>query len=281
MGSAYLERIDEAVSIIRGVCCFSPSVGIVLGSGLGSFADRVSGSVAIPYSDIPGFPRTSVHGHAGRFVVGRMHGQDVAVVDGRFHPYEGHDMRTVALPVRVLQRMGVRTLILTNSAGGLVPSLQPGDLMVITDHINLMFDNPLIGPNDEELGPRFVATRGCYTQELVDMAFSVASRKGLPLREGVYVATTGPVYETPATANFFRMIGGHAVGMSTVPEAIVAAHAGMDLLALSMITDGAGRRNGKRLTHEEVLEVASRYGVTMAGLLDGLVEELGARAVES
>jgi len=261
-----------AVAAIRAKTRREPRIGIVLGSGLGALANDVTEAVRIPYPEIPGFEKSTAPGHAGELVVGRLEGKDVAVMNGRFHYYEGYDPQAIAFPMRVLHAWGVQTLIVTNASGGLNPSFEAGDLMVMNDHINFMGMNPLRGPNDPDLGPRFPDMVGAYTEELRKLAHDVDGG----LREGVYVAVAGPNFETPAELRMLRGFGADAVGMSTVPEVLVARHMGMRILAISTITDMATGIPGQidHVTAEGVLEVANRAGERLATVIKGVVAKL-------
>ena len=249
-----------------------PTVAIVLGSGLGGLADEVAGATRIPYADIPGWERSTAPGHSGELVVGTLAGKTVAVMKGRLHYYEGYDMPAVGFPVRVFRAWGIDTIILTNACGGLNPAFEAGDLMLIEDHINFMPANPLRGPNDDRLGPRFPDMVGTYTEELRALAKSVDGR----LKEGVYVGVAGPNYETPAELRMLRGWGADAVGMSTVPEVLVARHLGMRVLAIATVTDMATGIPGQieHVTAEQVLEVANRAGARLGALVKGVVAKL-------
>ena len=263
---------DVAVAAIRARTSVRPRIAIILGSGLGSLAEEVAEAVRIPYPDIPGFERSTAPGHAGELVVGLLEGKDVAIMNGRFHYYEGYEPQAITFPVRVLRAWGVETLIVTNASGGLNPSFQAGDLMVMNDHINFMATNPLRGPNDDKLGPRFPDMVGAYTEDLRDLAHEVDR----DLKDGVYVAVAGPNFETPAELRMLRGLGADAVGMSTVPEVLVARHMGMRILAISTITDMATGIPGQieHVTAEGVLEVASRAGKRLATVIRGVVAKL-------
>jgi purine-nucleoside phosphorylase len=234
---ALLEEVLEAVAAIQSHSTLKPEVAIVLGTGLGCLADKIDDAVRIPYEDIPHFPVATLDTHAGEMVLGTLAGKPVVALSGRFHVYEGYSLQQVTFPVRVAKGLGVHTLIVSNAAGGMNPQFSLGDLMVITDHINLMGDNPLIGPNDDRLGPRFPDMAEPYAHDLVDLAEAVALEQGLRLQRGVYVGVPGPCLETRAEYRFLRAIGADAVGMSTVPEVIVAVHAGLRVLGFSAITD--------------------------------------------
>jgi len=254
-----------------------PRVGLILGSGLGGFADRLDDAVAIDYADLPGFPVSRVHGHAGKLVIGHRGGATCVAMKGRIHLYEGHDARTVAFPARVLVALGARVLIITNAAGGLQPAWPPGTLMVIRDHIDLLRDHPLRGPNDDRLGVRFPDMTTAYAPELRALVKDVAAGQGVALTEGVYCAMPGPTYETPAEVRMLQLLGGDATGMSTVPEVIVARHMGARVIGISCITNKAAGITGEALSHDEVTETAARVRTTFEGLLDGVLAALVAR----
>ena len=269
------DRASEAARYIRAKAQGrAPRVAIVLGSGLGGVADAVSDPVEIPYEEIPHFPASTVQGHAGRLVLGTCGGAEVVAMKGRFHFYEGYPMDQVTLPIRAFAEMGIRSLVLTNAAGGAAPGFSPGDLMLITDHINLMGNNPLLGPNDDRLGPRFPDMTAVYTPEYQEAAREVAREAGVTLREGVYLALTGPTYETPAEVRMLRMLGADALGMSTVPEAIVARHSGMKIVAFSCITNVAAGMLEQEINHQEVMEVGKRAGAQLSELILRLLPRL-------
>ncbi len=261
-----------AAAAIRTRTKVQPVVAIILGSGLGALADQVTDAVRIPYGEVPGWKRSTVPGHAGQLVVGTLSGKPVAVMKGRLHYYEGYDIADVAFPVRVFKAWGIDTLIVTNACGGLNPAFKAGDLMVISDHINFMHANPLHGPNDDSLGPRFPDMVGTYTEELRALAHQVDA----DLREGIYVGVAGPNFETPAELRMLRGLGADAVGMSTVPEVVVARHMGMRILAISTVTDMATGIPGQiqHVSHQEVLEVADRAGKRLADVVKGVVARL-------
>jgi purine-nucleoside phosphorylase len=263
---------NAAVTAIRALTKQTPTVAIVLGSGLGALADEVQGADRIPYDRIPGWRRSTAPGHAGQLVVGTLEGRTVAVMKGRLHYYEGYEIEEVVFPIRVFKAMGIGTVILTNACGGLNPAYKAGDLMVINDHINFMPVNPLRGPNDDALGPRFPDMVGTYTEELRRLAHSVDA----DLREGVYVGVAGPNYETPAELRMMRRWGADAVGMSTVPEVLVARHASMRILAIATVTDMATGLPGliDHVTHEEVLAVADKAGKRLGTVVKGVVGKL-------
>ena len=265
-------RIAAAVEAIRGRTCIEPRVGIILGSGLGALAESVERDAEISYADIPHFPVSTAHGHAGRLMLGRLEGKPVAVMQGRAHLYEGCSLGEVTFPVRVLAALGVRTLVVTNAAGGVGRGLRAGDLMVITDHINFFGANPLIGPNDDALGPRFPDMGRAYDPDLVALALVAAREEKIPVRRGVYVGLSGPSYETPAEVAMLRRLGADAVGMSTVPEVIVARHAGLRVVGVSAIANAAG--GAEPTTHEEVLRAAREMEPRFVRLIRRIVRDL-------
>jgi purine-nucleoside phosphorylase len=257
---------------------WSPQVGVILGSGLGALADEVEPVASIPYSEIPGFEQSSVIGHAGRLVLGTLEGARVAVMQGRLHFYEGHDLQKVTFPVRVMKALGVESLVVTNAAGGLNPDFLAGDLMLIEDHINLLGwggHNPLMGPNDETLGPRFPAMNPAYDPELLQLAQQAADECNIPMRRGVYIMVAGPNYETRAELRLLRQMGADAVGMSTVPETLVARHGGMKVIGISNITNMALADSDEPVNHEEVLAVAAQSRPRFIKLMRVLVGRLG------
>lgn len=252
------DRIEESVNFIKGRCGLKPEVGVVLGSGLGEFADTLEGKTVIPYEEIPHFKRVSVVGHAGRLVVGKVGGKPVAVMQGRYHFYEGHDIGEVVFPVRVLCGLGIGKLLLTNAAGGINSMLSAGDLMIIRDHINMMGVNPLRGENDERLGTRFPDMSHVYDERLIGIISEKMAEMGLGVKKGVYLALTGPSYETPAEIRMLSVLGADAVGMSTVPEAVVARHMGVMVAGISCISNLAAGISKTPLTHAEVTETGNR-----------------------
>ena len=252
-----LAQIDEAADEIRRRISTEPGVGMILGSGLNGLADSVQNPVFIPYTDLPHFPVSTVIGHVGRFVVGELEGKPVIVMQGRIHYYEGYSMGEVTLPVRVMHRLGVHSLIVTNAAGGVNAEFVPGDVMLITDQLNLMGMsglNPLMGPNLDEIGPRFPDMSQPYDREYCNLARTAAKENGLTLREGIYAGLSGPSFESPADLRFLRLAGADAVGMSTVPEVIIARHGGMRVLGLSGVSNKANLDGSTITTHEEVIE---------------------------
>lgn len=264
----------EAAAEVRSRTGLRPKVAVILGSGLGPLADEIEDATAIPYGEIPHFPVSTVPGHAGRLILGRIEGVPVLAMQGRVHAYEGYPLSALAFPVWVMKELGVETLIASNAAGSLNPDYHAGDLMLITDHLNFVFDNPLVGPNDDELGPRFPASDLAYTPELQAVARAAAAAVGVPLREGVYAWIRGPFYETAAFCRFLRMAGADAIGMSTVPEILAAVHCGMRTLAISCLTDEVRQKGEPPLTHEEVLAVAERVGASFRALLREIVRRL-------
>jgi purine-nucleoside phosphorylase len=271
----YLERVDEAVAAVRQRAGAAvPDVAIVLGSGLGDFAGQLKDAASIAYGDLPHWPASTVIGHDGRLVIGTLGGKRVAALAGRAHFYEGHDLRTVTFATRVIGRLGVKVLILTNAAGGVNVGLTPGMLMVMDDHINLLGSNPLVGPNEDAFGARFPDMTEVYSPRLRGLADTVAGAQGLRIGHGIYVALHGPSYETPAEIRFLRTIGADAVGMSTVPEAIVARHMGVEVLGISCITNAAAGVLPQPLNHAEVMAVAKRVRGSFAALLEGIIAGL-------
>ncbi len=271
----YFERVEQAAAEVRRRAGHAvPDVAVVLGSGLGDFAGQLRDAISIPYGDLPNWPASKVIGHEGRLVVGTLGGRRVAALSGRAHFYEGHDLRTVTFATRVIGRLGVKRLILTNAAGGVNVDLTPGMLMVMDDHINLLGSNPLVGPNEDQFGPRFPDMTEIYSKRLRALADAVARAQGLRLGHGVYVALHGPSYETPAEIRFLRTIGADAVGMSTVPEAIVARQMGLEVLGISCITNAAAGVLPQPLNHAEVMEVAQRVKGAFGALLEGIIAGL-------
>jgi purine-nucleoside phosphorylase len=272
-----VEEIDLLANRIRESTDLHPKVGMILGSGLGGLADSLESSVSLPTGELPGWPISTVEGHAGRLVIGVLEGMPVCVLQGRVHYYEGYSMARIGLPIRVLQRLGTDTLIVTNAAGGVNPAFEPGDVMLINDHINLIGMaglSPLRGPNLQEFGPRFPDMSQAYDRQLQALARQVAAQEGLVLREGVYICLGGPAFETPADLRFLRMIGVDAVGMSTVPEIIVARHGGMRTLGFSGISNKVSPDGEKLTTHQEVLEAGRRVGPKLERLIRGVLRRL-------
>ena len=272
-GSTY-ERVEEAADAVRQRCGVTPQTAIILGSGLGAFADTLADPVVVPYGDLPHWPVSNVVGHSGRLVIGTVAGRRVAALAGRVHAYEGYPLSTVVFATRVMGRLGAKELVITNAAGGVNTAFARGALMVIDDHINLLGANPLTGENDDRFGPRFPDMTEVYSKRLRRIADAAAAAKRLSLAHGVYVAVGGPSYETPAEIRFMRAIGADAVGMSSVPEAIAARHVGLEVLGLSCITNMAAGVLPQPLNHEEVLETTRQVTGTFIALLEGIVERL-------
>jgi purine-nucleoside phosphorylase len=272
-----LEQIDEVVKAIRARTSYRPRVAIILGSGLNGLAESVEKPDAIPFGDLPHFPVSTVLGHAGRLVIGTLEGQTVFVMQGRIHFYEGYSMAQVTLPIRVMQRLGIEILIVTNAAGGVNPAFTPGDVMLIIDNLNMIGmagQNPLIGPNIDELGPRFPDMSQAYDRALCDLTRSVATKENIKLHEGVYAGLSGPSFESPADLRFLRLAGTDSVGMSTVPEVIVARHGGMRVLGLSGISNKANLDGSTVTTHEEVIEAGKLITPKMEKLIRGVLRQL-------
>jgi purine-nucleoside phosphorylase len=270
----YYQQVTEAAGAIRSRVPGLPSIGIVLGSGLGEFANTLGDAVVMPYDQLPHWPASRVIGHEGKLVVGTVGGKTIAALAGRCHAYEGHDMRTVTFAVRALGLLGVKTLMLTNAAGGVNTGFSQGALMVIDDHINLMGQNPLVGANDDRFGARFPDMSEIYSRRLRQVADRAGAAMNLTLPHGVYVGLLGPSYETPAEIRYLRTIGADAVGMSTVPEAIAARHMGMDVLGISCITNMAAGVLPQPLDHNEVMETARRIRGQFIALLEGIIGQL-------
>jgi purine-nucleoside phosphorylase len=267
-----VSRLDEAAALVRDRSPLRPAIGVVLGSGLGAFADALEDAVAVPFGEIPHFPASTVVGHGGALVLGRSRGVPVAVMKGRVHFYGGYSLDQVVFPVRVLARMGVKTVVLTNAAGAVNASFAPGELMVIEDHVNLL-GNPLLGPNEDALGPRFPDMSEVYDRGLRDAAEAACRAGSVRCHRGVYVSLTGPSYETPAEIRMFRTMGADAVGMSTVPEAIAARHMGMRVVGLSCLTNMAAGVTDRKLDHREVLETGERVKAALLEVLARIVTE--------
>jgi purine-nucleoside phosphorylase len=268
------EDVQAAAAAVRAKVKTAPQVGLILGSGLGAYADKLTGATRIDYADIPGFPQSKVAGHKGCLVLGERAGASCVAMQGRVHMYEGHSAATVAFPARVLVALGAKVLIITNAAGGLNPTWNPGTLMLIRDHIDMLRDHPLRGPNDERLGPRFPDMTHAYANDLRLLAKEAAAGAGVKLEEGVYVAMPGPTYETPAEVKMLQTLGADATGMSTVPEAIVARHMGAQVIGISCITNHAAGITGHELSHTEVTETAARVRTTFETLLDAILGAL-------
>lgn len=269
------EKIQNAAGFLREKYPKAPKIGLILGSGLGVLANEIENPVKIPYHEIPDFPISTVEGHAGQLVFGTLNGVEVVAMQGRFHYYEGYSFDKVTFPVRVMKDLGVKMLIVTNAAGGVNESFSPGDLMIITDHINFMGSNPLIGPNDSRLGARFPDMSEAYSKDLRASAKEIANRFNIDIKEGVYFGFSGPVYETPAEIRMVRTLGGDAVGMSTVPEVIVARHSGLKVLGISCITNMAAGILDKPLAHEEVIETTEKVKENFLLYIKEIVKFIG------
>ncbi|HEX4770935.1 MAG TPA: purine-nucleoside phosphorylase [Bryobacteraceae bacterium] len=271
----------QAVELIHSRTPLRPSIAVVLGSGLGAFADSLGEALRMPYADIPGLPASTAIGHKGELVVGKLKdsGTPVAVMSGRFHLYEGYTAREVTAGVRLFHALGIRSLVLTNAAGGINLDYGRGALVAISDHINLQGDNPLKGPNDDTLGPRFPDMTEAYSPRLRSLAKQAAEKLGIPLHEGVYAGLLGPSYETPAEIRFLKAIGADLVGMSTVAETIAANHMGMEVLGISCVTNLAAGLSGEKLNHEEVLEVGRRVSGTFLKLLSAVLPQIGSHSL--
>ena len=277
LAATLYDKVHAAAQVVRERTDFVPQVGLILGSGLGAFAETLEKPVMIDYGDIPYFPRSHVVGHKGRLVLGSKRKACCVAMQGRVHMYEGHSAATVSFPARVLVALGAKVLIVTNAAGGLNPTWQPGTLMLIRDHLDLLRDHALRGPNDERLGPRFPDMTTAYAPELRTIVKDVAASENIALQEGVYVAMPGPCYETPAEVRMLQTLGADATGMSTVPEVVVARHMGARVIGISCITNQAAGISGHALSHDEVTETATRVRATFERLLDGILGALYAK----
>ncbi|SDC02037.1 MULTISPECIES: purine-nucleoside phosphorylase [unclassified Candidatus Frackibacter] len=269
-----LKAIEESVEYLKEASDSRPDIAMILGSGLGVLAEEIEDATIVKYDEIPNFPTSTVDGHAGQLVLGKLEGKNVIAMQGRFHYYEGYAMSEVVFPVRVMNLLGAKKLLVTNSAGGVNRNYNVGDLMIINDHINFMGTNPLIGANQEELGPRFPDMSMPYNEELIDLAEQVAEDKGINTRKGVYLAMTGPSYETPAEIRMISRLGADAVGMSTVPEVITAKHMGMNVLGISCITNMAAGILAQPLDHNEVIETTKRVKSKFITLVREIVSEI-------
>lgn len=269
-----LEKIHQSAQYIRSKVKEIPSCAIILGSGLGDIATQITPTLTIPYSEIPHFPTSTVEGHQGRLIVGTLEGKPIIAMQGRFHYYEGYSMKEITMPIRVLKNLGITHLIVSNAAGGMNNTFDIGDIMLIEDHINMFPEHPLRGKNFDELGPRFPDMSQAYTPYLRELVVRIAKEKNIKLQRGVYVGTQGPTFETPAEYNFFRIIGGDAVGMSTVPEVIVANHTGIEVVAFSIITDLGVLGKIEVVSHEEVQKVAQKAQVTLSIIIKELIRKL-------
>ncbi|CAM3566372.1 purine-nucleoside phosphorylase [Marinicrinis lubricantis] len=267
-------KVEEAGKYLRSQLGQVPEIGLILGSGLGVLSEQIEEAMTIPYHKIPHFPISTVQGHAGELVVGKLAGKHVFMMKGRFHLYEGYDVQTVTFPIRVMKFLGIRTLLVTNAAGGINTSFEPGDLMLIEDHINLTFRNPLIGPNDERMGSRFPDMSEAYSSRLRELALQAAQEQGISLKKGVYIGLLGPSYETPAEIRMMRGMGADAVGMSTVAEVIAARHAGLEVLGISCISNMASGILQQPLSHQEVMETTEKVKEKFIGLVLNVIPKL-------
>lgn len=270
----YLDKIDESVKYIIDKISTKPEVGLILGSGLGGLADKIQDAVVLKYKDIPNFPVSTVEGHAGQLVIGRLGEKSVVAMQGRFHYYEGYNLKEITFPIRCMIGLGIDDLIVTNAAGGVNLSFKPGDLMIIKDHINFTGSNPLMGKNLDEKGPRFLDMTYAYNKELIDLAFSTGKSLNLDLKTGIYMWFSGPTYETPAEVRMAGLLGADAVGMSTVPEVIVANHEGIRVLGISCITNMASGILDVPLAHEEVVETSMRVKNEFEGLVVEIIKNI-------
>lgn len=267
-------EVKEASTYIKDKLSVTPEIGLILGSGLGVLAEEIQNKTTIPYADIPHFPKSTVEGHAGQLVIGTLSGKQVIAMQGRFHYYEGYSMEQVTLPIVVMKKLGIHSLIITNAAGGINKEFSPGDLMVITDHINNMGSNPLIGPNDSQLGERFPDMSSAYHPTYIKNAELCAKKLQIQLRKGIYVGNTGPTYETPAEVEMLRAFGGDAVGMSTVPEVIMANYLGLKVLGISCISNMAAGILDEPLSHKEVIETTEKVKENFINLLKEIISTL-------
>lgn len=269
-----LEKILESVEFVKSKINIVPEIGVILGSGLGDLAEEVEDKVIVKYEDIPNMPKSTVTGHKGQYVFGKYKGKNVVMMQGRIHYYEGHPMEILALPIHIMKYLGAKTLLVTNAAGGVNESFNPGDLMIITDHLNLAFNNPLIGTNDNKIGPRFPDMSNVYDKDLVELAKNTAKDINVEVKNGVYCMMTGPTYETPAEVKMVRILGADAVGMSTVPDAVTAKHCGMKVLGISCITNMAAGILEQPLNHSEVMETSNRVRTTFINLIGTILERI-------
>ena len=269
-----LNKITETANYIKAKVEIIPEIAIILGTGLGALVENIKKAQYIPYEEIPNFPISTVEGHKGNLIFGWLGNKQVMAMQGRFHYYEGYDMKEVTFPIRVMQQLGIKTLFVSNAAGGMNKEFKVGDIMIITDHINLFPENPLRGKNYSELGPRFPAMTEAYSKRLIQKAKIIAKNENINIKQGVYVGTAGPTFETPAEYEYFRIIGGDAVGMSTVPEVIVANHASIEVFGISVITDLGGKDITEVPTHEEVQKAAINAQPQMIKLMENLVNNI-------
>jgi purine-nucleoside phosphorylase len=269
-----LQKVQETAAFIKARINFTPEVGIILGTGLGGLINEITDQVAIPYKSIPNFPVSTVEGHVGQLIFGRLGERNIVAMQGRFHYYEGYTMKEVTFPIRVMKLLGIELLVLSNASGGLNPSFKIGDLMIITDHINLMPSNPLIGVNDDELGPRFPDMSEAYDKHIINKALKIVREHNINHQTGIYAGVSGPTFETPAEYNYIRIIGADAVGMSTVPEVMVARHMGLTCFAVSVISDLGVQGKIVEITHKEVIDAASIAEPRMTLLIRELLKAL-------
>lgn len=269
-----LQKIQETADYLKRTIKTNPKIGIILGTGLGNLVTQLTEKLEIPYEEIPNFPISTVEGHSGKLIFGKLGNTDVLAMQGRFHYYEGYDMKEVTFPVRVMKAIGIETLLVSNASGGVNPDFEIGDLMIITDHINLFPEHPLRGKNFNQLGTRFPDMSEAYSQDLIIKAKEIAQKNQIKVVEGVYIGTTGPTFETPAEYKYFRIIGGDTVGMSTVPEVIVANHAGMKVFGMSIITDLGVPGKIVEVTHEEVQEIGNQVQPLMTQIMKELVKNI-------
>lgn len=267
-----LEKIKETAAFINNIILETPDFAVVLGSGLGQLKDEVEPIHVLDYAEIPNFPQTTVVGHGGKLIYGILEGKKVLMMSGRFHYYEGHDIETVVFPFRVFHLLGIKNLIVSNACGGVNPNFRVADVMLISDHINMMPEHPLRGRNLDELGPRFVDMSEAYSKKMIEVAENVAYENNIPVHKGVYVALQGPTFETPAEYGMIRAIGGDAVGMSTVPEVIVARHQGMNCFGISIITDLGGPEIAFTVSHDEVLQAANKAMPNVIKIVKGVIK---------
>jgi purine-nucleoside phosphorylase len=269
-----LQKVQETAAFIKAKINVTPEIGIILGTGLGGLIHEIKEQVAIPYKAIPHFPVSTVEGHVGQLIFGKLGGRNIVAMQGRFHYYEGYSMQEVTFPIRVMKMLGIELLVLSNASGGLNPSFKIGDLMIITDHINLMPSNPLIGANDDKLGPRFPDMSEAYDKKIINKALKIVNEHKISYQTGVYAGVSGPTFETPAEYNYIRIIGADAVGMSTVPEVIVARHMGLPCFAVSVISDLGVEGKIVEITHKEVIDAASIAEPRMTLLISELLKSL-------
>ena len=275
------DKIVESADYIKSKINETPQIGLILGSGLGVLADEIENPIKISYDEIPNFPVSTVEGHKGQLVIGKLEGKTVIAMQGRFHYYEGYTMKDITFPVRVMKELGIETIFVTNAAGGSNKDFKPGDLMIITDHINLGGYNPLIGKNDDRLGVRFPDMSSAYNREYIDIAKKCAKELDINIKEGVYAFFTGPVYETPAEVRMARILGADAVGMSTVPEVIVASHSNLKVIGISCITNMAAGILDQPLNHEEVIETTQKVKSEFLSLVKSIVSEIEVKSLVS